>query len=326
MHAQIKQWTTESVAESQRLGFWMDSICDSFLEMKAEPASSDGFFGCIRQTQLGALGVYESRGSAQAVARDRITIAKGSYNACYLITQLGSPWRLRHAGADVIVQPGESVLIDSREPYAFDFPSGLHQLSVQLPFDWLQRWLPDPALVLARPVPASSPWGAALGAFKVALTPEFAAGPGVPEAMLQDHLGLLMNLAFAPFSEDQAFGETSNARRDVLARCVSLMRERLSDANLVSQDVALACAVSLRSLNRAFAAKGRTFSGVLRELRLSEAQRLLSDPHFRGLTVAEVAHRCGYSDGSHFARQFRRALGCSPGAFRVQRTALKMRG
>jgi AraC family transcriptional regulator, positive regulator of tynA and feaB len=317
MHAQIKQWSTESVAESQRLGFWMDSICDSFLEMKAEPDTHDGFFGDIRQAPLGMLGVYESRGSAQSVARDRHAIAKGSHNACYLITQLGSPWRLRHAGVDVIVQPGDSVLVDSREPYAFGFPGGLHQLSVQLPFDWLQRWLPEPELVLGCPVSASSPWGAALSAFKVALTPEFAADPGVPVALLQDHLGLLMNLAFAPLAERRSVAVTPKAQRDAYVRCVSLMRERLSVRDLVAQDVALAGAVSLRSLHRAFAAEGRTFAGVLREMRLSEAQRLLSDRQFHRLPVAEVAHRCGYADGSHFARQFRQSLGTSPGAFRA---------
>ncbi len=318
MHAQIKQWSTESVAEPQRLGFWMDSICDSFLEMKAEPETQDGFFGSIRQTPLGMLGVYESRGSAQAVARDRHAIAKGSHNACYLITQLGAPWRLRHAGVDVIVQPGDSVLVDSREPYAFGFPGGLHQLSVQLPFDWLERWLPEPASVLGLPVSASSPWGAALSAFKTALTPEFAADPGLPTALLQDHLGLLMNLAFAPSAGRRYGAATPKAQRDAYVRCVSLMRERLSDRELVAQNVALACAVSLRSLHRAFAAKGRTFAGVLREMRLSEAQRLLCDRQFYRLSVAEVAHRCGYADGSPFARQFREATGTTPGAFRAQ--------
>ena len=291
MDAQIKQWSTDSVAESQRLSFWMDSICDCFLEMKAEPETQDGFYGSIRQVQLGMLGVYESRGSAQAVARDRHTIAKGSHNACFLITQLGSPWRLRHAGMDVNVQPGESVLVDSREPYAFGFPGGLHQLSVQLPFDWLQRWLLQPNSVLGCPVSADSPWGAALSAFKAALTPEFAADPGVPAALLQDHLGLLMNLALAPVGEKHAVEASAKAHRDAYVRCAARMRKRLSDPELVAQDVALAAAVSLRTLHRAFAAEGRTFAGVLRELRLSGAQRLLSDRQFQRLNLVEVARR-----------------------------------
>lgn len=317
MHAQIKQWSTESVAESRRLGFWTDSICDSFLEMRPEPVTEAGFFGSIRQVHLGTLGVYESLGSAQAVVRDRRAIAKGSRNACYLITQTGSPWRLRHVGVDVIIQPGDSVLVDSREPYAFDFPDGLHQLSVQLPFDWLQRWLPEPHSLLACPVSVGSPWGAALGAFKAALTPGFAANPGAPSMLLQDHLGLLMSLAFKPSATECVNAGASNVQRQAYIRCLSLMRERLSDANLVSQDIALAGAVSLRSLHRAFAANGRTFAGVLRELRLSEAQRLLSERRFNLLTVAEVGRRCGFVDGSHFARRFRQTLGTSPSAFRA---------
>ena len=296
----------------------MDSICGSFLEMSAEPETRKGFFGSIRQTQLGLPGVCESRGSAQTVSRDRHAIAKGSHNACYLITQLGSPWRLCHAGLDVIVQPGDSVLVDSREPYAFDFPERLHQLSVQMPFGWLQRWSLEPCSVLGIPVSAHSPWGGALGAFKAAFTPEFAADPGVPAALLQAHLGLLMNSVFAPHAVTAPVALTAKARRDAYADCLCMMRERMSESGLAGHDVALAGAVSLRSLHRAFAAKVRTFAGTLRELRLLEAQRLLTDRQFNRLTIAEVGQRCSYIDGSHFARQFRQVLEMSPSAFRAQ--------
>ena len=148
------------------------------------------------------------------------------------------------------------MLVDSREPYAFDFPERLHQLSVQMPFDWLQRWLPEPSSVLGIPVLAHSPWGSALGAIKAAFPPEFAADPGVPAALLRDNLGLLVNLVFAPHAVTAPAALTAKARRDANADCLRLMRERLSESGLAGDDVALAGAVSLRSLHRAFAAKG----------------------------------------------------------------------
>lgn len=39
MGPQIRRWSAESVGESQRLAYQTDSICDSFLEMKARPAA-----------------------------------------------------------------------------------------------------------------------------------------------------------------------------------------------------------------------------------------------------------------------------------------------
>ena len=308
----IRRWATESVEERQRLAYWMDSICDSFLEMKAQPESRTGFFGSIRQTRLENVAVNEALGSSQAVARDASLIAKGTHNHYYLITQLGSPWSIRHAGRESVLQPGDSVLVDSREPYEFRFPDGLHNLSLQLPLDWVARWLPEPAALLGCPIDGSRGWGAALRAFKEALTPEFAADPGLPAALLEDHLGALMRLATG------AIPDASRGLRSSHARCLATMRERLSEPGLLASDVALQAALSLRSLHRAFAAEGRTFAGVLREMRLAEAARMLADRHFARLPMAEISRRCGYADTSRFAQQFRRARGCSPGLFRVR--------
>ena len=101
MGAQVRRWSTDSVDESQRLAYWMDSICDSFLEMKAKPNARDGFFGSIRQSKLSAVWVYETQGSAQDVSRDQGAIARGrADNHFYLISQMGSPWSIRHAGRE----------------------------------------------------------------------------------------------------------------------------------------------------------------------------------------------------------------------------------
>ena len=312
MSAQIRCWSTESVEASQRLAYWMDSICDSFFEMKAEPETHDRFFGTIRQCHLSSLVVYETLGSPQHVTRDQGAIGRGrGDNHFFLISQMGSPWSVRHAGRDEILKPGDSVLVDSREPYEFRFPGGLHNLSLQMPFDWVGRWLPDPAAMLGRAIDGSHGWGAALRAFKEALTTEAAADPCLPPACLEDQLGGLMSLAFVTRHE-----ASRNLRKSYL-RCVGVMSERLGESGLLAEYIARDAALSLRSLHRAFAAEGRTFAGVLHEMRLAQADRMLCDRRFFRLSVAEIGQRCGYSEPSHFARRFRLSRGRSPSAFRA---------
>jgi AraC-like DNA-binding protein len=53
---------------------------------------------------------------------------------------------------------------------------------------------------------------------------------------------------------------------------------------------------------------------------MSVAQRMLRDPRFDRLSVAEVGRRIGLADASHFIRQCRRHLGGTPGALRRKRT------
>lgn len=312
MGSLVRHWSTDSVAESQRLAYWMDSICDSFLEMKSRPVKSAGLSGSIRQSAVGAIVVNEVRGTPQVVNRDQRAIGKSDANYFYLITQLGSPWCVQHAGHHVLAKPGDSVLVDSRQAYEFGFAGELHNLSIQMPIAWVQRWLPEPQAVLGRAIDGSQGWGAALRTFKQALTPEFASDSGFPAELLSDQLGALMALAMGTVPA------CTPSQRGPYQRCIKALRERISSTHLVAQEVATHSAVSLRSLHRAFAAHGETFAGVLRDMRLAEAKRMLADPRFRTLTVAEVAQRCGYADVSHFARQFRLSAGQAPGAFRTR--------
>lgn len=51
----------------------------------------------------------------------------------------------------------------------------------------------------------------------------------------------------------------------------------------------------------------------LLEVRMREARRALANT---GLTVAEIAHRCGFNDSNYFARQFAARSGLSPREYR----------
>jgi AraC family transcriptional regulator, positive regulator of tynA and feaB len=313
----IKQWSTDSVAERQRLGFWMDSICESFLEMKAQPVGDASFYGSIEQSALDEIMINEVRGSPQEVRRDRLATSRSSADYYYLITQLGSPWSVHHAGHESQLQPGDSVLIDSRLTYEFGFPGGLHNLSIQMPMTWVHRWLPDPDSAIGRRIDGSQGWGAALRAYKEALTPQFAVNPGLPKALLSEQLGSLMSLAYG------AVPVAQSPLNGAYQRCVKKMHECLEDTNLVASVVAKDCAISLRSLHRAFAIEGKTFASVLLEMRLTQAERMLGDHRFAKLTIADVASRCGYAEPSHFAKQFSQRSGKTPGLYRSLSFAIK---
>ena len=99
-------------------------------------------------------------------------------------------------------------------------------------------------------------------------------------------------------------------------RCVDAIRSRFHEHKLSASEVAAACGISLRTLHRAFAAQGTSFACELMRERTAPAARMLAERRFRNLTVAEIGRRCGFADGSHFARQFRRWHGQGPGEFR----------
>lgn len=308
----MQRWSTDDIAPDRRLSFWRNAVHESVVEMDLRPTdNSPAFVSSIEACPLAAIVPHQARGSAQKVSRGSAEIARGRKNAYYLLSQPQRAWSIRHAGQEHFVEPGESVLVDSREPYDFLFAQGLDDLSIEMPIEWLERWLPQPSSILGRPLQCSNGWGKALRGFKEALIPERLVALSVPDTLLEDQLGVLLSLA----SEQNELAVS--AKNDLLRQCLSSMRERLADPELVALTVAQANAISVRSLHRVFAAADQTFSAVLMHLRVDEAARMLASRRFHTLTIAEVSRRCGFLDPSHFARQFRLKRGVGPRAFRA---------
>ncbi|MDP9793267.1 AraC-like DNA-binding protein [Catenuloplanes nepalensis] len=90
-----------------------------------------------------------------------------------------------------------------------------------------------------------------------------------------------------------------------------LARRRLTDPGLTPALLARDLNVSLRTLQRAFAATGESIMGYVRDQRLAEARAALTAASGR-LGVAEAAARWQFADGSHFTRAFKRRYGHTP--------------
>ncbi len=310
-----QSWSTDNVSPQGRLRFWRDAVHASVVEMDLTPTDGSAFFSRIELCPLRRIVPHQVQGSPQRVRRDAAEIARGGKNAYYLISQPHRAWRIRHAGHDHHVQPGESVLVDSRIPYEFIFGAGLDDLSVEMPITWVGHWIADPDQLVGRPLQAREGWGLALRGVKEALIPGALAGLALPDELVEDQLGAL--LALASGSHIPA----PPADPDLYSRCLAALRDRMAEPGLVAAEVARACRVSLRTLHRAFAAEGRTFAGALMQMRIDEAARMLADRRFRHVTIAALARRCGFLDASHFARQFRRLRHQGPREFRAARAA-----
>jgi AraC-like DNA-binding protein len=80
-----------------------------------------------------------------------------------------------------------------------------------------------------------------------------------------------------------------------------------------SDALAKSMGVSLRVLQRRVAAHGTTVKALIDQVRMAEAQALLSD---RRLGVEEVGYLLGYSEERAFRRAFKRVTGLTPAAWR----------
>lgn len=102
----------------------------------------------------------------------------------------------------------------------------------------------------------------------------------------------------------------------LLAPALAQAVKDLADSHLADPELSLTMLarefdVSIRTLQRAFAATGEPLTAYIRHRRREEARLALTAPHGR-LSVSELAVHWQFADGSHFTRAFKRHYGQTP--------------
>jgi AraC family transcriptional regulator, positive regulator of tynA and feaB len=315
--ARVRRWTTNDVPPAQRLDYWVGAISEGFLEMSATSPVTSRFDSSLESAPLGSIGVSQVRGSAQDVFRTRSAIARSRENYFYLLCKTDSSWSSVQDGYANHLLPNDVVLIDSRLCYEFHFPVSADSMSLQLPPSWVESWLVDPARYIARRIDGQAGWGAVLSSFMRQLSPDAVAPPPLPAQLLTDQLGALLALATGSKVPGKAASDAGTTA--LRGRVLDTIRARHAEPGLTAATVAADVSVSERTLHRSLAGSGQSFGSYLAACRMSVAQRMLRDPRFDRLSVAEVGRRIGLSDASHFVRQCRRHLGGTPGVLRRKR-------
>jgi len=139
-------------------------------------------------------------------------------------------------------------------------------------------------------------------------------------ASAQGALGLLAGwLGNDPALQERYQGATHHALFDAITRYIDQHLHRAIDIAELTQLFRL----SRTQLYRLFQPHGGV-ANYIWERRLQQALQLLLNPARAAMTLATIAHHCGFSSEVHFCRRFRQRFGQNPGQVRAD--ALAMRG
>jgi AraC-like DNA-binding protein len=299
-------WSTEEVEQRHALAYWVDTICDRFLELEIDTPLRHRFRASLDQTDLGPATASFIRADVQHVRRTRAKIAQLSAPIYVLLQLREGHIQFRQLGRETLVGPGECVFIDGTEPYELECPQPTNALALRLPATWLSRWLARPEHLAARRFGAGG-WSAALCAALSSLDITSCDQLALSRDQVAEQIASLLTLAVGNESRTQP------GHPRLFDRLMHTLKGRFHDPDLSLASVAAAHGISKRTLYYAFAEANTTFVNQLMSLRLEHARQLLSA---RDLSVTEVAACSGFNDSSHFARRFRRHFGVAPGQLR----------
>jgi AraC family transcriptional regulator, positive regulator of tynA and feaB len=300
-------WSTEEVEQHRALAYWIDTVCDRFMELEIDTPVRDRFHARLEQADLGPVTVNILRADRQRVCRTRAKIA-GTHHPVFHLMQMRSGSVVVHQlGRATPVRPGECVLINGTEPYEIECPDATNALVLGLPERWLKRWLRYPERFPARAFSGRG-WTLALNAALESLELGSTDALALPANAVAEQLASLLALAVGP--------EALDSRPALLERAMRTLQVSFHEPDLDATAVASLHNVSLRALHYAFAHSDTTFAEELFRLRLEHARQMLSDPKRSRMPMIEVAARSGFGDPSHFSRRFRQRYGQSPRQFR----------
>jgi len=313
----VRRWSTADVEPTRRLAYFAAALSEAVMPMGVDQVRPDAFAFELSSAPLGEIAVTRAQGAAHASFRGRAELARSADHSFSLLMSLHKPWSADHRGA-IRMAPRDVLVIDSDYPLRMEVHSAFDAVNVSVSEAWLRRWIADPHLLATRRIPGDSLWGATLSSYLSALSPELAASPPLPLAVMSDQVGSLLALTAAGVQGARPTRGTGG--RALHLRIVDCIRQRCTEPGLTAPDIAASLQISLRTLHRALAAQQETFGARLIHARAETGLRMLRSPLFKRTTIEQIGHRAGFPSASHFAQVIRAHTGLTPR--RIRRDAL----
>ena len=306
-------WDTTYVRPDERFSYFVEGICRAFTHLDPELSDPESdFFARIHHREAGASAVTHLSSSKYISRRLPAGIARCPDHDFYLNVVASGTIQGRQAGHERTISRGDIFILDNASPFELSLRS---------------NGMFDSHVVRLRRTRTLEDRGAALLDFggrhaghrlmpilRMNLLQLARTGDMASDAEI-DYFGL----AAARLVDLILSGDSTESVPTGSAEAWRLVRAEI-DRHIADQDFSLAglaagLGVSPRYVQKVCAARDCTFSGYLRERRLSLAARRLETGRGHA-SIETIAHESGFRDLSTFYRSFKRRYGTTPGSYR----------
>ena len=313
--------STEDVPEKERLEYWIDLICDEFVQLDCSTDQKTDFRGEIRGCELDDIRISEVGASRQRVIRSKKQIAKSTEREFKLSLQLEDTGIVNQDGRVAELRPGDFALYDSTRPYTLHFDRPFRQIVLQIPYDSLAELFLRPENITARRVSASTAVGALTSQFIQSVAGRLDILSHQERGAINQHIIELIALAMSSMSSLRELDGRSIARTAMLERIKQYIEINIRHPQLTPAQVARHHHISERYQRMLFASTGTTLSKYILNKRLELCREALENSALSDYNITQIAFSYGFNDAAHFSRKFRERYGVSPKEYRYRFTS-----
>jgi AraC-like DNA-binding protein len=300
-----------------RLAQWRET---GLLPMTAEPADEEG----RRQFRIrvgkmsGPAGRFaDLTATSMKLSRTKADCSRDGLDMVSLTLVLGVDVKHRFGSADAwrVVRPGQILAKDFTRPAAATWQGSHRGLNLHLPRLTVEAAVGDKITQLHGAVLSPARLSPMLGTQLIALAKMAPRATGAVRAAALD---AAVDLAISVLRcELGARFEDEANDAGLFAAAQIFIRRHLGSSRLSPGLIARHLRCSRAHLYRVFAGRGETVAGSLREHRLLRAHALLAAKAGGGMSIGDVAYRCGFENPVHFARLFRARFGLNPSTLKA---------
>jgi AraC-like DNA-binding protein len=313
-------FSTDSLPQREKFMYWSDVICKTFNPIAIDSPARENFNAKIDIVKMGDAAFCLSQGNSFISAhRNRQLISRADSHSFHLIMKLTSGGSIKQGKREAEVRMGDLILVDTNQNI-ISTAADLNAIIISIPQVFMRTWIPFPEDCVAQPISGNKGWASVLSTYLLNLNTNMIATTKQSQHQLMiEHI---VSLYVFALEEAHFFLKPDplycNYDRAGIYSCMyNWLKENYMNPELSVIDLAHHFMISPREVHRQFSltSQGSTFLSILRAMRMAAAVRMLKDPKFSVLTVAEIGYRCGFNDSAYFGKVFRRFLGSSPGAF-----------
>lgn len=306
-------FSTQDLPAAERVELWEWHNDTALIGLRCRTLGGDALEATEVNQRVDRLDLARVVGTSHVVERDLALITERPCDAVALFFSLRGEAFFYHDDGVRTLRPGQLLICDADRPFMRGFSRGLEELVLKIP-----RPLFVEVTGVAdtqRPRVLSFGAGANAVAHTLAKTVGGAARREDPTPTTEESLLALVGALTGHGDRDPADAYRAAAQ--------TYIEQNLHDASLSAETVAAAIGISTRHLSRVFAATGTGFPRHVLRHRLDAAYRLLGKPDATSMTIAEIAHRCGFTSSAHFSSAFATHFGRT--ASEVRRAAAAQR-
>ena len=301
------RFSTDAVLPAHRLSFWKDAICTAFVRLELECDSRRPFHAALTARSMPRFDCISVSGSAQHVRRSERLVGEDHADSLILMRQLRGNCVATQGESVLPLPEGGIVLLDSRRPYSLSFPGEFVQTVIKLPASAMEQRLGRGVACSGQVLPSACATSRLAGLAIDELARETRESVALPLSAIAFDL-----LALALAQSMPVTGPLPRMSAMRVAWAKAHVLDNLRDATLEPLGVAARQGISLRLLQRHFAAQGESLAAFILEQRLQRCRDALGDPTQARRTITDIALSWGFTDSARFSRAFRQRFGHAP--------------